>query len=446
MTRRRKILFPFLLILSLFIGGLVWYVSPLLGIAVGYATKMACSCAFLQGRELADISDRDLNFSILSQVNLKLDEETRSVKGSLLGGLVSRRAYFLAGRGCVLQSAPSQPMPSAHRRAATSVDRLRPWPYGDLVVDSLLTGIDSAALSDALDLGMQPLAGGGARGIVVLYRGQLAAERYATGFGPDIPQLGWSMTKSITNALVGILVKNGKLDLERNALFPDWRDDERRDITVDDLLHMNSGLGWNEEYGSTSDATRMLYLQADMAHYAADQPLAHPIGTHWQYSSGTSNLLSQIIHDQFPDDAAYLDFIYDSLFLPLGMYSAVVETDQSGTAVGSSYGWATPRDWARFGQLYLQDGLWDGRRILPEGWVDYSRRAAAGSEGGYGAHLWLSEGDPTDDAFIFRGFQDQRVFIIPSRQCVIVRVGKNDDRTANFSAFVAAVLRALPKD
>jgi hypothetical protein len=191
----------------------------------------------------------------------------------------------------------------------------------------------------------------------------------------------------------------------------------------------------------------MLYLQPDMPAYATARPSAHAPGTFWAYSSGTTNILSGLIRDRLGDDAAYYQLLRDSLFLPIGVTSAWVEPDQSGHWVGSSYGWLSPRDWARCGLLYLHDGRWGERRILPAGWVDYSRLPAAGSVGEYGAHVWLkgsSLPSVPDDTFIFRGFQDQRVFIIPSRDCVIVRVGKNDDKQADFNGLVQRVLAGLP--
>lgn len=442
MRRRRMLIMGFILLLLV---AAAWYISPMLQIASGYAAKMSCSCIFLQGRSLDEVRDNDLNFSILPYVLLSVDEAGQRVHASLLG-LARREAHYIPGRGCVLVSDDERPLPAPVRLQPPRPDALLPWPHGEALPDSLPAGIDTTALEAALDFGLRPLPGGGARGIVVVYDGQLIGERYAPGFGPATPQLGWSMTKSLTNALTGLLVKQGRLRLDQDHLFPAWADDERRQITVTHLLHMNSGLDWNEDYGRTSGATTMLYRRPDMAAYAAEQPLAHPPGTVWRYSSGTSNLLSELLQQQFADEADYLRFIQDSLFTPLGMHTALIETDQAGTPVGSSYGWATPRDWARFGLLYLQDGRYDGRQILPAGWVDFSREPAPGSDYVYGAHIWLPDTglpDAPEDTFIFRGFQDQRVFIVPSRRLVLVRTGTNEDKAADFNELLKRVLAAI---
>jgi CubicO group peptidase (beta-lactamase class C family) len=256
------------------------------------------------------------------------------------------------------------------------------------------------------------------------------------------------MTKSVTNAMVGLLVKKGQLSLEQDHLFPEWENDERAKITLADLLHMNSGLEWNEEYGSVSDATQMLYGQSDMAAYTWNKPLVASPNTNWVYSSGTTNLLSYLVREKTGSEKAYYQLVREELFLPLGMHSAMIEVDQSGTMVGSSYGWATVRDWARFGQLYLNNGQVDGFQLLPGNWVNFSREVANGSEGTYGAQIWLQSDDATnapEDVFMFRGFQDQRIVMIPSRQCVMVRLGKNKDKTFPLDTFIEEVLAALPE-
>ncbi|HMQ46978.1 MAG TPA: serine hydrolase [Saprospiraceae bacterium] len=427
---------------SLLLLGGGYYTYPMLQIGSGYAAKMACSCHFLQGRSMTDIQQKDLNFSVLGKMSLELDEEKRQVRSSLFG-LAPRTAQYIPGRGCVLMADEAKAWPEAlpESQAARQPDSLL------LPFDSLPPGIDLPALEKAVARAFEPISGGGTRAVVILYQGRLLYEAYAPGFDANTPLLGWSMTKSITNALIGLRIKSGHLALDDRELFPEWQQDERSDIRLRDLLHMNSGLQWNEAYGSTSDATTMLYLQADMAAYAKNRPLESTPDTKWVYSSGTSNQLSAIIRNTFPDENSYLSFIRDSLFQALGMHSALIESDQSGKAVGSSYGWATARDWARFGLLYLQDGYWNGEAFLPKGWVSWSQEVANGSEGIYGAHIWLKTHDATnapDDVFQFRGFQDQRIVMIPSRECVLVRLGMNDDQTFDLNTFIKEVLDALP--
>ena len=421
-----------------------WYAKPLLEVGTGYAAKMACSCHYLQGRSLDDIHAADLNFSALALMDLELLPEEKGVEASLYG-LISQQAQFVEGRGCVLvvDSGSSIPAPIAPPQIQLAA---KPLP----TYDTLPSGLDQALLESALDNAFSPLPGGGTRAVVVLHDGHLVGEAYADGFSADTPLLGWSMTKSITNALVGILVKNGKLDVDQKNVFAEWAEDDRAEIKLADLLHMNSGLEWDEQYGDVSDATHMLYREPDMAAYTRAKPLAFTPNTHWVYSSGTSNLLSKVVRNAINDDNAYATFARDSLFLPLGMHSARIEVDQSSSYVGSSYGWATARDWARFGQLYLDNGEVDGYQLLPENWVDYSIQPAAGSDGIYAAQIWLPHPDELtdvpEDLYMFRGFQDQRIAMIPSRNCVIVRLGMNDDQIFPLQNFLTEVLAALPPE
>lgn len=418
------------------------YVRPLLKVGTGYAAKMACSCHYIQGRSLEDIQAADLNFSALALMNLEHFPEEKAVRASFFG-LITQRAQYVPGRACVLVVDDDQALPTPLEEPAMQLAS-KPLP----LYDTLPPGLNTALLQTAIDSAFRPLPGGGTRGVVILHDGHLIHEQYAEGFAAETPLLGWSMTKSITNAMVGLMAKDGKLNVQEDQLFSEWANDERASITLADLLHMNSGLEWNEEYGGVSDATQMLYREANMTDYVLSKPLTHTPNTHWVYSSGTTNLLTRLIRQRLNDDETYARFVRDRLFLPLGMHSAQIEVDQSGTIVGSSYGWATARDWARFGQLYLDDGVVDGDRILPVGWVDYSVQVAAGSEGVYGAQIWLPDPeelpDVPADLFMFRGFQDQRIVIVPSRKCVMVRLGMNEDKTFPLNKFITQVLAALP--
>ncbi len=433
----------FSIVLAILLAGGYWYAQPLLKIGAGYAAKMACSCHYFQGRSMENIKAEDLSFSALSLVKLTHHQAQAEVEASFFG-IISQRAKFIKGRGCVLMVDENQPLPPEVPESALA-SIVTPLP----VYDTLPQGLNPDALAQAVTNAFAPLPGGGTRGVVVLHDGHLVHEQYAPGFTQATPLLGWSMTKSMTNALVGILVKNGQLSLQQDHLFPEWEGDGRAKITLADLLHMNSGLEWNEAYGGVSDATKMLYTQPGMAAYSRAKSLAFEPNTTWVYSSGTTNLLSDLVRQTLGSDQAYRSLVRDSLFHPIGMHSAQIETDQSGTFVGSSYGWATARDWARFGQLYLQDGQWEGYPVLPAGWVDFSRQPAAGSEGVYGAQVWLPDptelSDVPDDLFMFRGYQDQRIVIIPSRKVVMVRLGVNEDKTFPLNKFIHEVLAALPK-
>jgi CubicO group peptidase (beta-lactamase class C family) len=267
------------------------------------------------------------------------------------------------------------------------------------------------------------------------------------------------MSKSVTNALVGVLVKQGRLDLKAPAPVPEWQTpgDPRGMITLDQLLRMSSGLEFSEVYLPLFDATRMLYESRDFAAYAAEKPLSARPDARFSYSSGTANIISRIVRGAIEKDHRnYYDFMRRELFDKIGMSSAVVEADPSGTFVGSSYALATPRDWARFGLLYLWDGVWRGERILPEGWVAYTTTPTPKApKGQYGALFWLNAGsrsNPSDrrwpsvpqDAYSAEGFMEQRLIIIPSHELVLVRFGASVDRKAwNTETFIADVLAAF---
>lgn len=278
--------------------------------------------------------------------------------------------------------------------------------------------------------------------VVVVHRGQLVHERYAgelehwdrpnEPITRDTPLLSWSMAKSMLHAGVGLAVADGLLDLHERAPVPAWSspDDPRRAITLEHLLTMRDGLTFNEDYidGETSDVIKMLFGSgtADVAAYATARPLAAEPGTRFNYSSGTSNIVARILSDALPDgDAA--TFLHERLFAPIGMHHAEGRRDQAGTFVGSSYVYAPAREMAKFGLLYLRDGMWDGTRILPKGWVDHARRERSWDpvdEAGYGAHWWTTR----DGLGTFRasGYEGQAIVICPTHDLIVVRLGKTD--------------------
>jgi CubicO group peptidase (beta-lactamase class C family) len=249
------------------------------------------------------------------------------------------------------------------------------------------------------------------------------------------------MSKSVTGTLVGIAADRGWLKLSSNPRFDPWKRDAdpRKDITIKNLLRMSSGLHFDETYGLFGDAPYMLFTAPSTARYALDKPLQHPPGKHWKYSSGTTNILSFYLK-KVMGVQRYYKFPREGLFEPIGMKSAVMEPDPSGTFVGSSFMYATARDWARFGLLYLRNGIWNGNRVLPEGWVEFATsRAPAAPEGRYGAHWWLNKGEkgkpsnrpfPELPADLYRasGFEGQELIVVPSENLVVVRLGMTPDR------------------
>ncbi|MFK8160907.1 MAG: serine hydrolase domain-containing protein [Lewinella sp.] len=435
--RLRRWLIGLTLLIVVLFAAFLW-LRPLLHIGSGYAAKHACSCHFLQGRELAEISEHDLNFSVLGLVGLS--KEGQEVRSSFFG-LVPRRAVFREGVGCTLINDETKPLVSVQGGAAGAKSK-----------DERAVVAGPVALTKALDFGMAPVPGGGARGLVIMQDGKIIAERYAPGYDQDTRLLGWSMTKTLTAMLLAHALQQTspapaaapKKLTARNHLFPEvWTDSSRAEITIADLLHMNSGLAWNEAYGSLSDATIMLHEHADMVEYAYTAPSIALRNTTWNYSSGTTNILTQLADEELPDLTIQEQLA--SLYAKIAP-SLLIEPSQSGLPVGSSYGWATARDWANLGQFMLQDGVWNGDTLIYPGWIDYLQQPAAGSEGTYGAQTWLPGPDMPSlpkDAFMMRGFQDQRVFIIPSRNLVIARLGHGVDKSTDFDGLVSRLIDVI---
>jgi hypothetical protein len=449
-NKRTRSILTLLFVLVILIISAFLYGLPLLRTGSGYAAKMICSCYYVQNNPLplAELAAEKLNFSVLGRVALERNESAQSVSASFYG-LAEREARFVPGRGCVLINDENLPLPAAYQAPTPRLSTVR----SELAIkpdSSTLAGVDQALLAQAMEIGMRRIPGGGASAIVILRNGRVLAESYHNYVTAQSPLLGWSMTKSITGALVGMRVADGAINPDQRPVFTRWtgEDDKRRDIPLWSLMQMNSGLRWEEAYGGVTDATIMLHDQPDMAAYAKKKPAAQPPATKWVYSSGSSNLLMDKVRESFGEnDEQFLNYLYDSLFYAIGANSFLIETDQSGLPVGSSYGWATARDWAKMGQLFLQEGQWDGRQIIPAEWIEKMRQPAEGSADTYGGQLWL-KGPTTPslpaDAYAFQGFQDHRVIIIPSHQLIITRLGHNNDKATDFDALIKAILAAVP--
>jgi CubicO group peptidase (beta-lactamase class C family) len=417
---------------------LLWARPPeLIRVGANFTAKTVCSNVFLAHRDPAEVLDTDVQapgHPLLKLMRIRVDSSLRQVRAGVFGFIGGGLAVDRPGVGCAV-------VPDG--RAGTVRIAFDPPAVPRLEPRAAAASAAVPALQAVLE--DDDLAGPGMRAIVVLHDGRLVAERYAAGFQRETPQLGWSMTKSVTAGLIGVLVADGRLTLDRPA---GWTgDDGRERITIADLLSMTSGLSFNEEYGAVSDVTRMLYLEPDMAAFARAKPLVHPVGTVWSYSSGSAVILARIFQDAVGADAA--TFARTRLFDPLGMTSAVLETDEKGTLVGSSYMYATPRDWARYAQLLAQDGVWEGHDILPRGYVAMMASPVAASGGEYGRGMvwrWVSGtgfGIP-EDTFWMSGHDGQHVAVIRSRQLVIVRMGLTPDREHyRPEPLVRAVLEAV---
>jgi CubicO group peptidase (beta-lactamase class C family) len=420
-----------------------------LPMATGYIAKTLCSEYFVAGRQdlervWSDVVDID---SLFELGGYDLDTDSRRVTGRMGIGFPSATAVYRHGLGCTLardiEPGQLQAIRQARVPAASPLPAAPPDPGLEAVLDE--------AFSEP-----SPGSHRQTRAVVILQHGRIVAERYATGFSRETPLIGWSMTKSITNNLVALLVADGVLDRNMAAPVPEWQQpgDARGAISLAQLLQMSSGLDFDETYAPGSDATDMLFASFSAAAVAAAAPLAHEPGSHWSYSSGTSNILARIVRDAVGgSEQAIYDFIHSRLYTPLGITSMVIEPDASGSPVGSSFSYATARDWARLGQFWLQDGTWNGKRLLPAGWMEWSTAPApAAPRGEYGAQFWLNAGKdgknhaypglPTN-AYFANGFNDQVIGVFPDQQTVVVRLGFTTDNSWDTVYFMNAVLAAL---
>lgn len=469
---KKRICFGIIIILVLAIAYFVFSNLDLIKAApngVGYKAKILCSGIFVSNRDEESILSKDLSYPPdLNIINAKVDYENKSVTTSVFG-IIKEKAIYRAGQGCTILSDKSEA--ELRSQSAEILAPLPenpetvPWPTGDLMLSGEIPpNVDRELLDEAMlkvFFEHHPERPRRTRAVVVVYDGKIISEHYAPGFSKNTLLLGWSMTKSVTNALVGILVGQGKLSIYDPASVPEWKEpgDPRGDITLDQLLRMSSGLKFFEAYAENplSDVSTMLFHKPDTGAFAANMPLETEPDQKWSYSSGTTNIISRVIRQTIGNQAEYASFPRRVLFNRIGMRSAIMEMDASGTYVGSSYMYATARDWARFGLLYLNDGVWEGERILPEGWVAFSSTpTSTAPQGLYGAHFWLNRGTPNNpedrpfpqlptDMFLAQGVQGQAVVIIPSFKLVIVRLGMSHYGDWGFVSLVEDILHAIKK-
>jgi CubicO group peptidase (beta-lactamase class C family) len=437
-----------LFVLALAIVAYIYY--PRLDIITGFAAKNVCSAVFEAKRELVSVEEGDNDFAPVNLARNEVDLEKKLATSSVFG-LKKRTAIYREGAGCTLLPEKSDlslrgnpvPQRNIYKNAA-------PYPYGDgEPMDTIFSNIDKLKLKEAVALGFDPEGEvtKRTRAVLVIYKDHLIAEEYSSGFKAETKVLGWSMTKSLTSTVLGVMEMQGKISTNQTNLFPEWEEDERSNISLHNLLQMNSGLEWEEDYSKISDVTRMLFLAENMSCVQMEKPLVGEPGNTWNYSSGTTNLLSRFIRDQFDSHQEYLNYWYSEFIDRIGMSSMTIEMDPAGYYVGSSYSWATARDWGKFGLLYLKNGNWNGEQILNRSWVEYSRTPTNGSNGEYGAHFWLNAGkkypDLPEDLYSANGFQGQHVFIIPSRDLVIIRFGLVEHPEFDINNFLSEILTAI---
>jgi len=455
--RRGALAVLLLVVAGLAIAAAVFRPGKAVRVATGLVSHTLCSETFVAGL------DPDQTFAetvrtmpgvrrLVPWLHYRVDRTAREVS-TTLGGRFEMRAVYHDGVGCIVAlPAPAGPAPPLPSPASAGTPAAAPAPAG--AADAPEAGPDIAGPA-VVDPASEPLRAAldrvfaeppgepvrGTKAVVVVHDGRVVAERYAPGYGLDTPMLSWSMNKSVVNALTGVLVRQGRLAVGAPAPVPAWRDpsDPRHAITVEQLMRMTSGLALDETNTGFDPASRMLFLEPDMAGFAQTAALAAPPGTRYHYSSPSTLILSRIIRDAVGGRAEDVRrFAERELFAPLGMRGVTLEFDATGTQVGSTYMYATARDWARFGLLYANDGVADGRRILPEAWVDYSASPTPGSRDGYAAGFFTNRGESEfarlrvrggmpADSFFASGTQGQRIVVAPARRLVVVRLGRSQD-------------------
>jgi CubicO group peptidase (beta-lactamase class C family) len=428
------------------LGLAAFLASPLnriyLPTATGISAKQACSLHFVSGLSLERARALYIDPLLepaLPVLRVSVDEGRRQARASLIG-LYRQTAVFRQGLGCTLvhdESAFDQSLSVPESGTFDALEEDAAHRTAWFKPGKLEAALD-AAFAEPAGAGRNTLA------VVVLHRGRLVAQRYAEGIGPGTPLHGWSMTKSVIAALAGALIERGDIQLDQSGIVDSPQLD---DITLEHLLRMTSGLAMAERADGFDPNSDMLFTEGDMAAWAAGRERAHEPGTHWQYMSGNTILAARRLQDELgntlPDQSHGLRSL---LFDPIGIQTAVMEVDHRGTFQGSSYLYAGAHDWARLAQLFLQDGVWDSRRVLAEGWVERVSRSMHGArEDAYGLGFWLGHPDEAAPRGIFymSGFQGQYAFIVPSHDLVIVRLGATNRTGTGVFELVMAVIDAL---
>jgi CubicO group peptidase (beta-lactamase class C family) len=421
-----------------------------LRVATGYISHVVCSYVFISGLDPAAVNEEDIAGNpVFRRINWavrqEVDRTRREVRVRVLGGFESR-AVYRDGLGCLNLNGTQSP--DAPTRAEIEADGPIPVRLPDIagpeIVAPARDGLKAALAAAFAEPDGKPVQR--THAVVIVHDGRVVAERYAAGFGVDTAVHGWSATKSVNNALLGILVGQGKLKMEDPAPVAAWQTpgDPRRAITLDHLLRMQSGLDLGDSltagFSSAWDTSaRLNFNEPDMAGFAEGAALIAAPGTKWTYANGNPAILARIVRDRAGGHAVdVLRFARRELFGPLGMRGATLELDSTGTPIAGAFLFATPRDWARFGLLFLEDGVVGGTRVLPEGWVRYSTTPTPAAWVGYGAGWWINQGDSQGarfrrehgmpaDAFMAQGIYGQTVVVVPSQRLVIARFGTTYD-------------------
>ena len=435
-----------------------------LRVATGLTAHLLCSERFIAGRDPDRVYD-DYIAPTIGRIASTLtayavDEEDKEVRVGLAGAFRSR-AVFAEGRGCTLIHGANPPEAARHADLADGDSGFLSQVPQEPVVPR------NPGIAAALDIAFAEEPGAprkGRRAIVIVQDGKIIAERYAPGTTPETPLLSWSVAKSVTNALVGVLVQQGRLDPRMPAPVAAWSSegDPRRTITIEQLLRQTSGQPFGSDNSGFDRATEMLFKESDMAAFAADAEFSGAPGKQWSYTDGNYAILSGIIRDTIGGNVETIArFSHDMLFGPIGMVRVTQEFDESGSPMGATHVYASARDWARFGLLYLNGGSAGDKRILPAGWTEYSARPTPVADAGYGAGFWTNAGDSEGAAlrrgwgmppgsYFASGHSGQTILIAPAEKLVVVSFGFSleEDRisTERAARLTNAILKALKRE
>ncbi len=434
-----------------------------LAVSIALGTKLTCSAVFVVGQDAREFLRTDAYpFTGVDwdTIEISLDREAGTLELSTPHGSIRKKAVYNGSQGCTLlpdgETGVFFTPTNVESTLADPTTEL--WPMGDVIHRSTPTrDYDEEALEAALDMAFEHDDPNGVpletRAFIVLHKGQIMAERYARGYDMNTRHVSWSMGKSITAAMIGLLVRDGHFTVDDPAPVREWRDiaDPRGKITIADLLRMSSGLDFKRLSGPDyfTKESDHLYVYAgavDAFALSVSKPSEFPPNTVYRYRNSDPLTLGKIVRETVEARGeTYLTFPQRELFDKIGMRHMILEPDPYGNFLLTGFNYGTARDWARFGLLHQQDGVWLGERILPEGWVDYIRTPAPASEGNYGGLWWINVREGVPASFYASGARGQRVMIIPSHDLVIVRMGHSigGGFGSHFNEVTAAVTEAF---
>lgn len=459
MKKRHKILSVIGSLLVLIFTLFTIAIAP---IATGYPAKYMCSSVYVNTMNPDTVWTQYIQPEnpIFRLVDYSIDEDSKTVEVKLYGLLLPSKAKFVTGCGCILVDEESDLSLNEIIRDVpinTQMDTLE-WPLGSRTV--VLSG-ENKLKQDKLKARIEKefveelnAPRKNTWGVAVAYKDQLWAESYMEGIDKHTPLLSWSASKSLTGTLAGRWFTLSGEHWEQKAELPAAESNNISAITWKDILQMQDGLAFSEVYQPFSDATEMLYESRNMALFASTKEQEFPAGTHWSYSSGTTNILSWLVKEKTGGNQTSFEQFARTEFLDvLGIHEAIFEYDGSGTFVGSSYFHASPQSWLKIGMLYKNKGKWFGTQLLSEEWVNFALRPASDSKGRYGAQIWLNKKTrPTDkqlfpklpeDTFMFQGYQGQYIVVIPTWDLMVVRMGVMRDPHWKMEQLILDIMNIL---